>query len=252
LLRDLSNTQLVERYKFNNANQKQGGEIFEIIGDNKFYVFGEPSGLYIMGKIRIPYFTSFYDGSSLKNQKRVIDSIDDKSIDYIIIRKNFTSFDLVDNTVRVPLIFDHIIQNFIYFKSTDNYYILKRNISKVVISYDFWNTYLGPNINLGYLPEKTKVSNINCDLSPSCAKYIHIVKKDSKDGNFNIELLNKSIKNNITFAMHGKDKNAYININRLWSSNFFESSLADLKIICLDKRIECSFINANFDLNKLY
>ena len=251
-IKKFSDIPLADRYKFNESDIVEYSQLLELTDGANFYVFGEPSAIYVYGQRKIPYFISFYDGSSLKDQYKLIKNLNENNIDIILIRKSFTSFDLIENSVRVPQIFEYVIKNFSYFNETDNYLILNRTGSTRKPNYPMWQMYLGSEINLGYLPNLIKPTSIECNSTDKCNLLIRIRRKTALQDNFTVKLVSDLKNINVNFSMHPHKSEAYINYNRLWISNFIGNDISMKNILCDDTLISCDIIKDHEHKEILY
>ncbi|MBF0543442.1 MAG: hypothetical protein HQM08_03360 [Candidatus Riflebacteria bacterium] len=121
-----------------------------------FFDLGDDAYLYIILQQQAPFYISIYNQSILFSQKNTLAWLEEHKPNFIIWKKSFLDFDWVPNTVRVPLLFDYVMKNYSYFDQEGSFLIFKRQTPEFSNSLDFWSTYLGSTIDLGFIPGGSK------------------------------------------------------------------------------------------------
>jgi len=88
----------------------KGGEKFQ--NAKKIFVLGDSAFWYILKPQEIPPYISFYDMSPLYAQKRMLEWLEITKPDIVLWDVAKNQFDGISNTVRCPLIFQHIFENY--------------------------------------------------------------------------------------------------------------------------------------------
>lgn len=123
--------------------------------DDDLFVLGDDSYLYILLQKQTPFYITFYNQSILNSQMNTVKWIDNHKPQYVIWRYDFREFDQIPNIVRVPLLFEKIISEYVYADQLGPFIILQRKKPEQIISVDFWRKYLGDTVDLCFIPSRS-------------------------------------------------------------------------------------------------
>lgn len=184
-----------------------GSEIF-VLGDNSYYY---PA----LNQIPCPYI-SLYDSSGIRAQQAQVQCLRERSPKFIIWDSSFKIFDDVPHTVRVPLIFDYVVEHYVPQRKFGSIYILSRRLEGEREDFEFWTEQLGTEVNQGAVPFRSNISRFkNCE-SDSCFSFVRIdgsitgitVKVDGKP--FTIKF------NKPNSVLINEPDNCSVLLDRLW------------------------------------
>jgi hypothetical protein len=82
---------------------------------------------------------------------------------FVIWNPSKSSFDLVPNSVRVPPIYQYVVENYHYVKTVVPYQILISTQEHSEGDANYWRQQLGPRVDLGHIPRLVPNSDYrNC------------------------------------------------------------------------------------------
>jgi hypothetical protein len=187
-----------------------------------FYVLGDQSYFYIIGKQKPPYCICLYSASDIKEQIRLISWLKDNRIEYIVWNSRDNSFDNVPHLVRVPIIYNYILENYEFCNTFSSYEVLRRKEKKSPIDVRFWTTYLGDSIDLGNIPRVSscqKLEKLSSEDGPLCDEILKIETNGiTKDEKRFVRIKGNEHVFRIYFNQHGKGP-YYIYLSRVWFWN---------------------------------
>jgi len=120
--------------------------------DDTIYVLGNNSEIYALFGKTPPYSIYLYNMSPIDLQLRTISWLQQKRAKYVFWDFVHNDFDGVPNEVRLPLLFDYIVEHYKPLGANSRYRILKRMDDGEKPALDFWFSVLGSAIDLGSIP----------------------------------------------------------------------------------------------------
>ncbi|MBI4697984.1 MAG: hypothetical protein HY758_03500 [Nitrospirae bacterium] len=119
------------------------------------FVMGDDAYLYIVLGQQTPFYITFYNKSILYSQLNTVSWLERHKPKYVMWKSAFKEFDKVPNIVRIPLVFEKIMQDYVYAYTIGPFHILRRKLPIEVASLDFWRSNLGETVDLGYIPSRS-------------------------------------------------------------------------------------------------
>jgi hypothetical protein len=185
---------------------------------NSLYVLGDNSMFYLALMQKPPRYLTFYDGANLDAQTETVEWLRKTKPRFVIFEHTFKVFDNVPNTVRVPLIFDHIISDYRPIKTFGNYHILELSPDKP-IDLNFWQSNLTNSIDLGAIPllAKKPPHEQLCKQTPHCNDYVIITDPAPQKGEpLSLILTSKNGTFTVNWLQDTPTNTYIINLDRLW------------------------------------
>ena len=124
--------------------------------NDDLFVLGDDSYLYIILQQLAPFYITFYNQSILYSQQNTLEWLDKHKPTYVLWRSSFKEFDTVPNHVRVPLIFEKVMNDYRYVDSLGPYYILRLESPVEPVDFEFWQNNLGDTVDLGFIPSRSE------------------------------------------------------------------------------------------------
>ena len=228
-----------------------GGKNLSLFATN-IYVLGDQSYYYVALKQKPCPYISLYDNSGIHSQNEQVACLKERLPAYVIWDSSKSGFDNVPNLVRVPLIFDHIIANYVHETSFGTVHILHSSDSSGKFDWDFWINNLTNAIDLGAIPWVSNVTKFEeCD-SSSCVSF-------AKLSNSSSEL--KLIVENREFTIQTKrpdeskvriSSSPAVFLNRLWFYNAAKRTGKTVKVMDTQNSQELKIESKNNLPNILY
>jgi hypothetical protein len=140
----------------------------------KVYVLGDAPVVYILLQQDPPWVANDYNASPLSQQKRVLDWLKTESPEFVVWNTGSLTSDSVPSGLRVPLIYQTVIDRYVPVGVSGRFQILRRRGEGEAPALDFWREKLGNTIELGYVPLASKVSARPSCQSGDCALYLQL------------------------------------------------------------------------------
>ena len=121
-------------------------------GDSDIFVLGDSQVLYTLLQQRPPWHIVPYNSSPLNDQRRIIEELEEASPSVVVVDRTSQVFDGVPHDVRIPLIFQYVIDNYEFDHAVGPYDILVRRAPDFDKSAQYWSELLGQDIELGSTP----------------------------------------------------------------------------------------------------
>lgn len=135
--------------------------------EEKIFVLGDEAYLYIIKDQLPPRFQTIYNSSPIWAQNEVIAWLDRDRPKFVIWNSWARTFDGVPNVVRIPIIFDYVIQHYVPAQSLGSgVEVLVRTESGVPVAFDFWLPRLGPRIDMRRLPAYSNAATLHDAAEP--------------------------------------------------------------------------------------
>ena len=196
------------------------GELSKILGEEDFYVFGDDALLYVLFDKKIPPYITFYNASILYSQREMVSWLEKETPSYVIWKTKNKVFDSVQNYVRVPLIFNHVLRNYIPSAEYGDFNILKKRSSTDRVAFDYWVEVLGNSIDLGLIPafsgaEESEASSSKTSIDTTNYAVIDTSNDKYEHSDFlSVNINNKAF--DVSFKVHPKITKYYIRLDRIW------------------------------------
>lgn len=130
------------------------------------YVLGDDPIFYRLLPAAPPYCPNNYNCSPISEQERSLQWLREHRPHYVVWDPRKSAFDEVPSVVRVPLIYQYVAENYRGLMAVGPYWILVSASERSGADPEFWRQQLGPKIDLGHIPELTRLSDYQ-DCPPS-------------------------------------------------------------------------------------
>jgi hypothetical protein len=130
---------------------------FAIDGTEPVFVLSDDAVFYTLLNMR-PYFhTNFYNTSPIGDQQHVVRLLSERPPRYVIWRPDDTGMDAVPPPVRVPLVYEYVIEHYVPQVKLPRFEVLRRRLPGEPIALKFWRDKLGPAVQLGHIPRLARL-----------------------------------------------------------------------------------------------
>ncbi|MBP9837711.1 MAG: hypothetical protein KBC84_03260, partial [Proteobacteria bacterium] len=141
-------------------------------------------------------------------QNQQLTCLEAQKPEFVVWDSDSKVFDNVPNLVRVPLIYNYIVENYEPEISYRNLHILKRKSENSNFNWEFWNKTLGQELDLGVLPWVSDYTKLNeCAGNNNCVSFA---------------ILNKSTQSK-TIAVDIGERRFTVKVNRPLNAAYDES-----------------------------
>jgi len=175
-------------------------------------------------RVKPPYDSSTYNSSPLEEQQRVVQWLQERKPRFVIWNPTKSSFDSVPHTVRLPLIFRFVVENYRPVKTVDPYQILIATQEHAEGDAAFWRQYLGTRLDMGHVPRLTKASGYrDCPgENPSSCEPVLYIRFPSKPAPGKVVLTVDSPSGpfEVAFNIVADTRECIIDLDRLWFRSF--------------------------------
>src|SRR5262249_8297448 len=120
------------------------------MGTRSFYVFGDAPILYLLLPGPSPFHVNNYNGSPVSAQLNVINWLERTKPDVVLLDPTYFNFDSVAVSVRVPILLQAIVRNYVPTERFGRFYLLRPKTPDQPIPLGEWQNLLGANIDFGH------------------------------------------------------------------------------------------------------
>lgn len=226
---DYSFSSLLFHSNWNTENDSFKSNYDDILGlesttlsNNDFYVLGDMPDLYRAFNKDPYWIVSIYNLSPLVDQERVLSQIKFRNPNFVILDKRQTSlvFDQVPSHLRIPLIYDYVINNYKLFKEFDYFDILQITSESNAIDYSYWSNILGKDIDLKGLLYSTSIPE-ECDITKfqnECDPYLkfEFERMNPFQKSDKVSIFCGTTNHSIEFLIPKRRDVSYLNVKRFW------------------------------------
>lgn len=124
----------------------------------KLYVLGDESIFYVLAGQEPPYVANNYNCSPLVEQERVQKWLRQQRPRFVVWNPVHSSFDQVPHVVRLPLIYQYVVEHYRPLKTSGPYQILVTVAERAGTDPSYWAKELGTSVDLGRIPQLTDTS----------------------------------------------------------------------------------------------
>jgi hypothetical protein len=124
-------------------NGGRAPEMFALTDQATFYVLtGQPP----------VYHSNMYNASPIYEQEQVVGWLRARQVPVVVIDRTALGFDGFQKAVRVPLVFDYVIAEYVPLARIGKYDVLRRRASGDALPLAYWRDVLGDHVFFGHLP----------------------------------------------------------------------------------------------------
>jgi hypothetical protein len=138
--------------------------------EDRAYVMGDDSFFYSLLGQDAPYNINHYRSSPIYEQRRVVDWLVRRRPRYVLWNPAVSIFDGVPHSVRVPLIYQHVVEHYAYLRSSGVYDILVRRNADAPMDSAYWRRRVGEMVDLGHVPRLSRVVSAPACTGGECAE----------------------------------------------------------------------------------
>ena len=149
---------------------------------DSIFVLGDDPDLYMVLRRPVAFHPNFYNQSPVMEQHRTLDWIRDHKPQYLIWDPEKRFFDEVPNPVRVPLLFNFAVSQFVPVGRVGKFEILRQRRPHEGPDVAYWGERLGRSIDLGYLPASSRALNTGTDRVGHGVRYLIVRLPASEEG----------------------------------------------------------------------
>jgi hypothetical protein len=184
------------------------------------FVLGDDSAFYMMLGTAVPYVANNYNESPIEEQQHVLHWLHDRQPRFVIWNPSKSSFDLVPHSVRLPGIYQYVVENYHPVKTVAPYQILIANQNQSEDDGLYWRQQLGTHLDLGHIPRLTKATDYrNCpanDLA-HCQSVLFVrFPGSSAPGKVVLSLESQSGPLDVAFDIVAGTRECIVDLDRLW------------------------------------
>jgi hypothetical protein len=182
-----------------------------------FYSLPDNPILYLIADNNPPYQINGFSLSPIFEQKKIINDLKKNQVQFIIIEPNKNYIDGFSYTVRLPLIYKYVTQNYTFDFETSRFMVFRLKKSSEDINFNGWSKALSDSIDFGHLlsssnyKEKTNVTCIQ-----NCKDFLKITLDDHNLDRISFDLRLNSQNFKISFNCVYGQKDYLINLDNLW------------------------------------
>jgi hypothetical protein len=188
-------------------------------GAPKFYSMPDNPILYVIAKKIPPYQINGFSMSPVFEQKKIVEFLKNNDITYIVIDPSKNSIDGFSYTVRLPELYKFAVKNYSIDKEFGKFYIAKKASNNQQINLDAWSKVIGSEVNLGYIPNYSKIiDELNSEKCiVECESILKVkIPTGNYDSNISIPVVVKGVKFTIKFSRKPELGIIYIPLDKIW------------------------------------
>jgi CheY-like chemotaxis protein len=187
-------------------------------GESDVFVLGDAPVLYVILQQEPPWHVNLYNMSPLQDQRKVVRWLQEAAPRFVVFDRTEMSFDNVPNHVRVPLVYQEVVESYQFDRSIDGFDVLSRRVDGEPDA-DYWSAALSPVIDLGYVPNVGSYEELRpCNGPSGCGSFLVLERSDDTVGNEIVVPLrfgNTDIA--VRFTVDERDSSFVIPLRRTWA-----------------------------------
>jgi hypothetical protein len=143
--------------------------------ETNVYVLGDAPILYVLLAQRPPWQLTPYNTSQLDGQRRAVDFLADDRPRYVVVDRTTDSFDGVPHDVRIPLVFQYVIENYVFDHSVGPFDVLRRRPEQAPRRGPYWTQALSNDADLGRVPDLMRYDELHpCRTGRECGAFLRL------------------------------------------------------------------------------
>jgi hypothetical protein len=120
------------------------------------FVLGDHANIYLALRRPVAFYPNFYNQSPIFSQQKTLAWVHERDPKVLFWDSADKIFDGVPNPVRVPLLYNYAITQFVPLGTVENFEVLRRRRAAEPIALDYWRAKLGTSLDLGYIPANSR------------------------------------------------------------------------------------------------
>lgn len=145
-------------------------------------VLGDAAILYPLLRQIPPWHVAVHDSSPLQQQRRIVRWMNERKPPFVVLARPAALFDDVPHPIRIPIVFQRVIEDFTLDHSVGVFEVLRRRAPGEPIDGAFWTRILSSEIKLGFMPNVSTYGSLKrCspEAERRCGRFLR-VKTDSR------------------------------------------------------------------------
>jgi len=188
------------------------------------YVLGDDPAFYILLRERPPYIINNYNMSPISEQQNLIQWLQEKRPRFVIWNASNDSFDGIPHVVRLPLIYQFVVEHYRPTKAVGPYQILIAATQHPASDSLLWEQLLGARVVLGHIPELTRLSDYRtcpANAVESCQRLLHVNSTNATQHGATVVTIDSVVGPvQVVFDMTAGRREYIIDLDRLWFRSF--------------------------------
>jgi hypothetical protein len=225
-------------------------------GGDKVFVLGDNQILYVLLQQDTPYQVNTYNSSPIEEQRHVVAWLESNHTKFVVWQPALAEFDGVPDDVRVPVIYDYIIRNYVPLRRAGDFEILRLKRPDEALDVRFWRDRLGNSIYLGHLPEEASLEGAEGCRGAACDPIVIVrvpVKKTDMPGHrVSIGIRSGQDQFSILFDTNPAKREYNIDLNRVWFWRASNLPIGQVQFLPSDPEMQLSVANVKQRDNVLW
>jgi hypothetical protein len=185
----------------------------------RIFVLGDSPVIYILADQAPPYHVNDYSATPVYEQRKVLNFLDREKPPIVVWDPNTKRFDLFQNVVRDPLIYNTVIANYLPDRRVGRFELLRRRASDEPIALDFWRERLGFVVNYGHFARASTFPSLPPCLgdSSACQEFLVATKKEpTMSGRVVVGIVVGGRRFEIWMETVAGERELHVSLDRLW------------------------------------
>lgn len=188
------------------------------------YVLGDDLAFYILFREAPPYVTNNYNMSPISEQQHVLQWLQEKRPRFVLWNSSNDSFDGIPHVVRLPLIYQFVVEHYRPVKAVGPYQILIAATEHPASDSLLWEQLFGTRVDLGHIPELTRPSDYRtcpANAVESCQRLLLVNSANATQHVTAVVTINSVVGPvQVVFDMTAGRREYIIDLDRLWFRSF--------------------------------
>jgi hypothetical protein len=187
----------------------------------KAYVLGDDTPFfYILLGQKPPYSVNNYNMSPIDLQERNVGWLEQERPDFVLWAPARDRFDQVPHTVRLPVLFDHVVRSYVPAAAVEGYDVLRRRTPGEPMPIDFWRARLGTTVEIGHLARIGSFASLEpCPtgaLNDDCADFLEVETNGEKGGTRRVGFVVEGRPFELALETVAGERSYHVRLDRLW------------------------------------
>jgi hypothetical protein len=197
--------------------------------EENVFVLGDNSVFYILLNRRPPYLINAFTESPRYEQQKVLDWLVKKDPRFVIWDPAESTFDGVPHTVRIPMLYDYVVQHYEFLHPVGRHHILTKRPPGKPWDLDYWRHSLGTQVDLAHVPSLARLSEYeSCEKGSTGCEALYVVNyPDSPNvpaGKLTVDIDDTAGPFKVQFDVAPGEREYVVNLDRLWFWNLLAKS----------------------------
>jgi hypothetical protein len=159
-----------------------------------------------------------YNTSPLEDQRDVVGWLAQHRPRFVVVDRTTDSFDGIPHDVRIPVIFQHVIENYVYDHSVGPFDVLRRSPDQAPRQDAYWTRSLSRDADLGHVPDLMRYEIRSCEGGVECGAFLRLeASRGSSAGQVEVPIRFGRHKVVIRFQASYRRSEYTIPLARIWA-----------------------------------